>query len=83
MTISTLCSMPVGLLEMSDPVLELGVLRNSQGFYKVSLFYLVDVYREMEFQIDTINGFIGTSRVCSSLDEEIESIRRELVEDKN
>jgi hypothetical protein len=54
------------------------VFRNNQEFYKVSLFYLMDVYREMKIQIDTISGFTGTPRVRSSLDEEVESIRREL-----
>ncbi len=63
--------------------LELGVFRNNQEFYKVSLFYLMDVYREMEIQIDTISSFTGTPRVRSSLDEEIENIRRELEGDKN
>ena len=81
--VNVLVSMPVGLLEMLDPVLELGVFRNNQEFYKVSLFYLMDVYREMEIQIDTISGFTGTLRVRSSLDEEVESIRRELEGDGN
>jgi hypothetical protein len=81
--VNVLVSMPVGLLEMLDPILELGVFRNNQEFYKVSLFYLMDVYREMEIQIDTISGFTGTPRVRSSLDEEVESIRRELEGDKN
>ncbi len=56
---NVLVSMPVGLLEMLDPVLELGVFRSNQEFYKVSLFYLMDVYREMEIQIDMISGFTG------------------------
>ncbi|MBO4797380.1 MAG: hypothetical protein J5494_01190, partial [Candidatus Methanomethylophilaceae archaeon] len=52
--------------------------RNNQEFYKVSPFYLMDVYREMEIRIDTISGFTGAPRVRSSLDEEVENIRREL-----
>ncbi len=81
--VNVLVSMPVGLLEMLDPILELGVFRNNQEFYKVSLFYLMDVYKEMEIQIDTISGFTGTPRVRSLLDEEVENIRRELEGDKN
>ncbi|MBO6084523.1 MAG: methyltransferase domain-containing protein, partial [Candidatus Methanomethylophilaceae archaeon] len=61
--VNVLVSMPAGLLEMLDTVLELGVFRSNQEFYKVSLFYLMDVYREMEIQIDTISGFTGTPRV--------------------
>ncbi|MBR6205107.1 MAG: hypothetical protein IKQ60_08745 [Candidatus Methanomethylophilaceae archaeon] len=48
--VNVLVSMPVGLLEMLDPVLELGVFRSNQEFYKVSLFYLMDVYTEMEIR---------------------------------
>ncbi len=81
--VNVLVSMPVGLLEMLDPVLELRVFRNNQEFYKVSLFYLMDVYKEMEVQIDTISSFTGSPRVRSSLDEEIENIRRELEGDGN
>ncbi len=76
--VNVLVSMPEGLLEMLDPVLELGVFRSNQEFYKASLFYLMDVYREMEIQIDTISSFTGTPRVRSSLDGEDENIRKEL-----
>ena len=68
---------------MLDLALGLGVFRNNRGFYEASLFFLMEVYREMEIQIDTISGFTGTPCVRSSLDEEVESIRRELEGDGN
>lgn len=57
------------------------MFRSNQGFCKASLFYLRDMYREVEIQIDTMSGFTGTpppSRVRSSLDVEVENIGREL-----
>ena len=76
---SILISMPAGLVRMvTDTVEATGLFGGNQEFIKVSVWYMFRQMGECGYLLEEVAGFMSSPEGSTSLEEEIEQIRREL-----
>ena len=77
--VSILISMPAGLVAMvTDTVEATGLFSGNQEFIKVSVWYMFRQMGECGYLLEEVAGFMSSPEGSTSLEEELERIRREL-----